>query len=99
MESWDHIIVWTVSTSIFILLKPIWIRKRFYFIALGALFFTPTPIYYANITGHVSLWPLIGSLPRYLGSWLGFDLWLYYVLPAFLITVLVFWAIAVWKKI
>lgn len=99
MEHWDQTIAWTLSALIFFALKPVWIKKRRYFITAGILFFTPSVIYYPGITGYYSAWPLIGSLPGYLIVWYEKDLWLFYVLPPVLVTGLIFWAIAVWKKI
>ena len=99
MESYDHIIVWAATALVFVMLKQFWIKKRSYFIVTGILFFSPTPIYYSNITGHVSLWPLLDALPAYVTSWAVLDMWLYYLLPSVIITGLVLWAIAIWRKI
>ncbi|MDB2553820.1 hypothetical protein N9X74_00405 [Porticoccaceae bacterium] len=99
MEYWDQTIAWTVAIVVFVILKPFWIKKRRHFIFTGILFFSPTPIYYSNITGHVSLWPLLGALPAYVTSWALLDMWLYYLLPSVIITGLVLWAIAIWRKI
>ena len=99
MESWDQTIAWTLSILIFFGFRRFWTKKRGYFIAAGILLFTPSVIYYPGITGYFSAWPLIGSLPGYLFIWYEADLWLFYVLPPATVTGLIFWAIAVWRKI
>ena len=100
MESWDHIIAWTVSSSIFILLRPIWIRRRLYFIALGALFFTPTVVIYSNIMSYFTVWPLILAIPNYLSDIkAGAPAFIGIVVPTGAVVALIFWGIAVSRKI
>ena len=99
MENWDQTILWTLSTLIFFALKPIWIKKRSYFIAAGIIFFTPMLTYYPGITGYYSGWPLIGALPSYLVYWDEFHRWWCYVVVPGTVIGVVFWGITVWRKI
>lgn len=100
MFDWNQTTVWLVTTTIFFLLLPVWIKKRSYFIIAGILFFTPTFIFYESLTNYLAIWPLISSIPGYLmmmpDSWL---LFVTYVIPAAFAVGIVFYAIAAWRKI
>ena len=98
MESWDQTIAWALSLLVFVALMPIWKIRRAYFIGSGVMFFSPSFILYG--IGYYSVWPWIFSFPGYISlfpeSW---ELFVFYVLPTNVVVGLVFWGIAIWRKI
>jgi hypothetical protein len=81
-------------------LKPFWTRKRLYFITAGVLFFTPTVVMYPSIVSHFTVWPLILSCSFYLlNIKAGVPDFVGVVVPTGAVAALIFWAIAVWRKI
>lgn len=91
-------VVWLLTTLAFFVLIPVWIKRRLYFISAGIMFFSPAFIVYG--IGYYSVWPWVVSFPGYLfyfsESW---ELFFSYVLPVNMIVGVIFWAIAVWRKI
>jgi len=100
MDNWNDSIVWLVTTLIFLVLIPVWKRRRVYFIAAGILFFSPVFIIYDGYMSYFSIWPWIVSIPGYIFFWPGsWKLFVFYVLPTNVVVGLVFWGIAMWRKI
>ena len=99
MGSLDEIIIWSASTLLFFALRPIWARSRNYFVAAGIIFFTPMLTYHPYFMDYYSFWPLIGALPVFLQDWDDLDSWWNYIVLPGSVVGLIFWAIAVWRKI
>lgn len=100
MSDLEDLLAWSLCFGLFFCLKPFWIRKRFYFITAGVLFFTPTVVMYQSIMSYFTVWPLILSFPFYLlNIKAGMPAFIGVVVPTAAVVALIFWAIAVWRKI
>ena len=100
MSDLGDLLAWLLCTGMFFCLRPFWIRRRLYFITAGVLFFTPTVVMYPSIMSYFTVWPLILTIPNYLSDIkAGAPAFIGVVVPAGAIVALVFWAVAVWKKI
>ena len=99
MGSLDEAIIWSASTLLFFALWPIWTRSRYYFVAAGIMFFTPMLTFHPDFMGYYSFWPLIGALPVFLQDWDELDRWWSYIVVPGSVVGIIFWAIAVWRKI
>ena len=100
MRDFEDLLVWMFSTGIYFSLRPFWIRNKHYFITAGVLFFTPSVVVYESIMRQFSIWPLILGIPNYLFNIkLAATYFVGVVVPTGAIVALIFWAIAIWRKI
>ena len=100
MSDLEDLLVWLLSSGMFFYLRPFWIRKRLYFITAGVLFFTPTVVMYPSIMSYFTVWPLILSIPNYLSDIkAGAPAFIGVVVPTVAVVALIFWGIAIWRKI
>lgn len=100
MSNFEDFVIWTACSLLFFSLKPFWIANRRLFIAAGILFFTPTVVIYESFMSYFSVWPLIICIPDYLFNISDNSaLFINYVIPAASVCGLIFWGIAVWRKI
>lgn len=96
----DDSVVWLLTTLVFFVLIPVWIKRRLYFISVGIMFFSPVFIIYDGYMSYFSIWPWILSIPGYLFFFPGSGLLFFtYVLPTNLMVGLIFWRIAAWRGI